>query len=103
MGREAIELRATTSVSRHNSPRDDQDNAAWNAFVAAVQDAAEENALDIDVHADGDLPTAQWGWDCEINGHKMEEYGPVDVETDAGPMIVRSRCSECGLLEGEHA
>lgn len=61
MGRDLIELRAGAAVSRHNSPQDDADNAAWNAFVAAVEKAASESRLAIDVMADGSLPVNRWG------------------------------------------
>jgi hypothetical protein len=61
MGREQVKLEAYATVSRHNSPEDDADNAAWNKFVRAVNEAAAANDLFIDVMADGELPTGRWG------------------------------------------
>lgn len=64
MGFEALELRVTTAVSRHNSPRDDADNAAWNRFVGIVRQAAAETTVEsglvVYVMGDDDLPTGQW-------------------------------------------
>lgn len=60
MGRVTLEIQATASVSNHNSPQDDIDRAAWNRFVAAVDRAARDNALEIDLWGDRDLPTRNY-------------------------------------------
>ena len=55
MGRHLFKLEASAALSRHNSPEDDADNAAWNAFVAEVKHVAQrpmfEN-INVDVYAE---------------------------------------------------
>lgn len=59
MGREAVTLTATATVSKHNSPQDDEDAAQWNLFVVRVRRLAEKSKLDIDIS--GEELTVQ-GW-----------------------------------------
>jgi hypothetical protein len=67
MGRERLSLECTASASRHNSPRDDADNASWNRFAEGVRRLAAEiseesgdQGIEIDLWGDMDLPIDQW-------------------------------------------
>lgn len=83
MGRETLELRATMSVSRHNSPEDDQDNAAWNDFVIEVIKACgrmRSVGYEVTVYAEHQ-PENQWT-EPESTGDKFRKamgISPIDV------------------------
>lgn len=59
MGRETVSLHATASVSKHNSPQDDEDAVRWNLFVLRVRRLAAQAGIDIDVSGEELTPH---GW-----------------------------------------
>lgn len=59
MGRGTLEIQVTMSVSRHNSPEDDADNARWNKLRAEIVEAAERHGAWV-MRADGPEPEDQW-------------------------------------------